>query len=472
MNHFTVKRMNKLQLRCEFRTDGPGRSIIGKIPYNSIADMGNFRETLISGCFSESLASGRKVVALLGHDQGRPLGNTHSGTLVLDDQADGLSVTIIPDQEITWGKDALLAAGRGDFGGLSFGFIVPKGGEVRKGNLREIWRAELLEISPCTWPAYEETTISTRNQQSMETEMNNQTTIHPRQNQEYINERGEKLFTREDIRRMDEEFERRGGYVQPPNLGFDHADVQDQPIYRGPTALGQQMVDIIHLIRSGAVAPEARDRHDQMVKRERSLAERRAAGTGGMVEAVGQDGGLLLQGETSMEMLTSGFNNSAVLSRAARRDIGVNQFADLVGVDETSRADGSRGGGVRVYTDKELEQILQSKPKLAKIRLEPKRLTGMYFASNEILQNAPLLQQEMADLFNEEFSFKGQDLAINGSGAGEALGVLKAPCLVTVAKEANQIAYSGRKRPSFRRENGRSSDWNAAAIPVKTASTN
>jgi HK97 family phage major capsid protein len=64
----------------------------------------------------------------------------------------------------------------------------------------------------------------------------------------------------------------------------------------------------------------------------------------------------------------------------------------------------------------------------------------MFFASDEILKNAPILQGEMESLFREEFAFKGQDLAINGSGAGEALGVMAAPCLVTVAKETNQVA--------------------------------
>lgn len=221
----------------------------------------------------------------------------------------------------------------------------------------------------------------------------------------------------------------------------EQISVEDQPIYRGPAALGRQMVDIAILSTPNSDGyADARSRFDSMVRREKELAEKRAAGTGGMVQAVGQDGGLLLQGETSMDMIKHGFGNSAVLSRAANRDIGTAQFVELIGIDETSRANGSRGGGVRVYSDAELALMTQSKTKFDKIRIEPKRLTGMYFASDEILQNAPLLTGEMTELFNEEFAFKGQDLAINGGGAGEALGVLNAPCLVTVAKETNQQA--------------------------------
>jgi len=227
----------------------------------------------------------------------------------------------------------------------------------------------------------------------------------------------------------------------PPNMAITSITVEDQPIYRGKAALGHQMVDIATLATPNSDGyAEARGRFDSMVKREKVLAEKRAAGTGGMVQAIGQDGGLLLQGETAMDLISNGFNNSEVLSRASNRDLGTSQFVELIGIDESSRVAGSRGGGVRVYTDKELALMTQSKTKFEKIRLEPKRLTGMYFASDEILRNAPMLQGEMTELFTEEFGFKGQDLAVNGGGAGEALGVLASPCLVTVAAEGGQAA--------------------------------
>jgi len=219
-------------------------------------------------------------------------------------------------------------------------------------------------------------------------------------------------------------------------------EVKDQPIYRSRCPLGDQMVDIAILTKreGGQLEIGARGRFDQMVTREKTLAEKRAAGTGGHVQAVGEDGGLLLQGETAIELITNGFNNSAILARTANRDIGTSQFVELIGIEETSRANGSRGGGVRVYTDNELTLMIQSKTKFDKIRIEPKRLTGLYYASDEILMNAPLLQGEMSELFNLEFGFKGQDLVINGTGAGEAMGLLNAPALVTVAKENGQGA--------------------------------
>ena len=240
-----------------------------------------------------------------------------------------------------------------------------------------------------------------------------------------------------------EDLDRSNPDTLPPG-GDNHSTItiEDAPVYRSRCPLGEQMVDIATMERreGGKREAEARNRFERMVTRETTLAEKRAAGTGGMVQATGEDGGLLLQGETAIDLISNGFNNSVILSKTANRDLGTSQFVELVGIDETSRANGSRGGGIRVYTDKELDTLTQSKTKFDKIRLEPKRLTGMYFASSEILTNAPLLEGEMADLFNLEFGFKGQDLVVNGSGAGEALGIMNAPALVTVAKEVGQSA--------------------------------
>ena len=50
--------------------------------------------------------------------------------------------------------------------------------------------------------------------------------------------------------------------------------------------------------------------------------------------------------------------------------------------------------------------MTQSKTKFNKITVEPFKLTGLYYASDEILADAGMLQQEMSGLFQEEFSFK------------------------------------------------------------------
>ena len=228
----------------------------------------------------------------------------------------------------------------------------------------------------------------------------------------------------------------------------------DQAIYRGSKAatLGQQLMDIRTLAMQDArpaEKTEARSRLEQTQRRHQAILEEtarrenRAAGTGGFTTGVPSDGGFFLQGETAIDLMTNGFNNSVVLPRCQTRTLNPGtQYVEIIGVDEKSRVNGSRGGGVRVYTTAELDALTQSKTIFSKIRVEPKKLTGLYYASSEMVNNVTFLGQEMRQLFGEEFAFKCQDQVINGTGAGEALGVLNAGCTVPVAKETGQAAAS------------------------------
>lgn len=240
-------------------------------------------------------------------------------------------------------------------------------------------------------------------------------------------------------------------------------EVPDAPIYRGSpaSALGQQALDI-YLTGANVSRSErdaAIDRLEQNTKRCLSLMEKRGevsrefrdssmmapaqartAGTGHVQDGAPSDGGFLLQSETSIDLMTRGFNNGAVTSRCQKRTLTGSDSLEIVGIDETSRADGSRGGGIRVYTDAELSQMTSSMTKFSKIRIEPERMTGLCYVSDKLLKNATFLGQELNQLFGEEFGFKVQDLILNGTGAGMALGILNAGCLVSITKETGQAA--------------------------------
>lgn len=226
----------------------------------------------------------------------------------------------------------------------------------------------------------------------------------------------------------------------------------DQPVYRGSpaTALGAQLLDIRTMSQPGKFGDNevrsAQSRLEQSQKRYvqkmEKLAEKegRAAATGGFTVGVPTDGGFFLQGETVVDLMTNGFNNSEILPRTAKRTLTASQFVEIYGIDETSRRTGSRGGGIRVYTNKELGEFTASKTQFKMIRIEPKKLTGLFYASGEWMRNVTFLGQEVRGLFGEEFAFKCQDLSIRGAGAGEAQGILGASCLVTVPKETGQKA--------------------------------
>jgi HK97 family phage prohead protease len=138
-----------------------GRRIEGyAATYNALADLGGFREQIAPGAFRAALAG--DVLAMLDHDPGKVLGRTRSGTLRLSEDSKGLAFSLdLPDTQA--GRDVLTLAERNDLGGMSFGFMVPEGGESWRGRTRTLNKIDLREISIVqAWPAYPDTEIALR----------------------------------------------------------------------------------------------------------------------------------------------------------------------------------------------------------------------------------------------------------------------------------------------------------------------
>lgn len=105
---------------------------------------------------------------------------------------------------------------------------------------------------------------------------------------------------------------------------------------------------------------------------------------------------------------------------------------------ETSRANGSRYGGIQAYWRAEAAQITSSKPTFRDFTLKPHELSILAYVTNNMLRQAGSLQAYLMKAAGQELDFKIGDGIINGTGAGQPLGVLNANCLVTVNKEPSQ----------------------------------
>lgn len=238
------------------------------------------------------------------------------------------------------------------------------------------------------------------------------------------------------------------GGGDPPSGMF----VPDQPIYRGSEerALGMQIRDTVIMMTdrgSSEIIRAAEKRYNDNRAREITLLQRdqpdfRAAGTG-QVQGIASEGGMFLTGSTAVEIMDRGFNNSEVLKRCRRITLGAGEaWAELIDIDETSRANDSRQGGIRVYTEAELGEYDSSMTKFQKMRIEPKKLTGLIYLSDEINMNAPIVGQEVGRLFLNDFAFVKQDQVIEGTGAGTALGIQNADCKVSIVKDTGQLALT------------------------------
>jgi HK97 family phage major capsid protein len=111
---------------------------------------------------------------------------------------------------------------------------------------------------------------------------------------------------------------------------------------------------------------------------------------------------------------------------------------DNPGVDESSRANGARWGGIQTYWENEADQLIASKPKFRVMDLSLKKLTGLCYATDELLQDAAALESVLRQGFAEEFGFKIDDVILTGTGTGQPLGILNSDALVKASKESGQ----------------------------------
>jgi HK97 family phage major capsid protein len=160
----------------------------------------------------------------------------------------------------------------------------------------------------------------------------------------------------------------------------------------------------------------------------------------GLSEGVSSDGGFLVQQDFANDLLQDVFETGKLVSQCRKQTISGNANGIKInGVDETSRAS-TRYGGVLAYWKDEAGTKTASKPKFRQIDLSLKKLIGLCYATDELLEDAAALESFLGQAFRDEFNFRLDDAIINGTGAGMPLGILNAGCLVTVSKETGQAA--------------------------------
>lgn len=169
--------------------------------------------------------------------------------------------------------------------------------------------------------------------------------------------------------------------------------------------------------------------------------DKRLVRAAGLSEGVPADGGFLVQTDFSRDLLKRTYETGILSSRVRR--IPVSAAANglkINAIDEDSRATGSRLGGVVAYWLNEAGLKTASQPKFRQMELSLKKLIGLCYATDELLQDTAALEAIISEAFAEEIGFQVDDSIFRGTGAGQPLGILNAGSLITVAAEAAQAA--------------------------------
>ena len=164
------------ELRAATKDEKPVLEGLASVFNEYSEDLGGWVEIIEQGFFDGVLEN--DVRALWNHDPNYIMGRTKSGTLEIEQHADGLFQRTYPPvvepEAAQWAKDLLVSIRRGDVDQMSFGFIVkstqrgdPEDGDewyvlgdkiIRR--LKKGGAKELLDVSVVTYPAYPQTSVS------------------------------------------------------------------------------------------------------------------------------------------------------------------------------------------------------------------------------------------------------------------------------------------------------------------------
>jgi HK97 family phage major capsid protein len=172
----------------------------------------------------------------------------------------------------------------------------------------------------------------------------------------------------------------------------------------------------------------------------------RAAGgsDGSLNEAIPSEGGFLVGADTSEKIYQRTYATGAIVNKCQRQPISASSNRlKLKVVDEDSRADGARMGGVLAFWQNEADQFLSSRPKFRQIELTLNKLTALVYATDELLEDAAALEAWIMSNLPTEINFRLEDAIFNGTGVGQPQGILNSQALLSLSPGSTATVVNG-----------------------------
>lgn len=164
------------------------------------------------------------------------------------------------------------------------------------------------------------------------------------------------------------------------------------------------------------------------------LKPMRAAATGANTD-VPSEGGFLVDSQRSNTIIQRAYSIGAVLSRVTPMPIGAGfNGAKLPAIDETSRADNSRYGGIVSGWLGQGNTLTAGKPKFREIDLKLRKVGAFVYSTDEMNVDSVLFEGWVNRFLPLELQFRVEDSIINGVGSNQPLGVLNSPSVISVTR--------------------------------------
>lgn len=173
---------------------------------------------------------------------------------------------------------------------------------------------------------------------------------------------------------------------------------------------------------------------------QRKLNTFRTKAPTGASEGTNADGGYAVIPEWASEIWDKARDYPNLLEKVQKYSVG-GQTLNIPAINESSRADGSRFGGLQSYYIGEGNTFTGSKLGMTQVSLTLNKLGVFCYLTNELINdNAFNLTNYLQEKVALELLFKTNDGLINGTGSSQPTGILNAAAVVEVAKETSQTA--------------------------------
>jgi len=158
---------------------------------------------------------------------------------------------------------------------------------------------------------------------------------------------------------------------------------------------------------------------------------------------VPSEGGFLVVPERSGSVVQRMYDQGEIMSRVTRQPIGANSNGmTFPAIDETSRADGSRYGGIASSWVGQATTATAGKPKFRLMELKLRKILAFVYQTEEMKSDAVALEGWINRYLPLELTFRAEDAVVNGIGSNQPLGLLNSGAAITVTRNtASKVLY-------------------------------
>ena len=154
-------------------------------------------------------------------------------------------------------------------------------------------------------------------------------------------------------------------------------------------------------------------------------------------EGTGNLGGYVVPTEYANDIHVVALEQELVMPRCFVQPMKSNEMK--VGAAALGDHGSSLYGGFQAFWESETGTLTEANPTFREMTLTAKKLTGLLKYSNEWREDSPNSEKNIKNLCGGGLAWYRDKAFLKGDGVGKPLGILNAPCLLSVEKEIGQV---------------------------------